>query len=262
GESVTCLSSISVQLPIVSACVLLIILGTGTPMALAELAAEQVMIISNSNSRDSLLVAEHYAEQRGIPLRQIVKLDLPADETMSRDTYEQRLSLPLRKALQTQNLHNSIRVLVPVYGVPIRVGPPIFTREERDQLRDASGRLDAAKSQLVDLQRQARTIASPSVSEPQTEQKQGATAYEKNVNFLFQVDESVQGAVKRARQLQPPAQIEDYRQLESIIHRHQGLAGLAQLHHEFRQPGLPSGVDREAQLRTQQMEGLQLMGSL
>src|SRR5262249_35076402 len=111
GESVTCLSSISVQLPIVSACVLLIILGTGTPMALAELAAEQVMIISNSNSRDSLLVAEHYAEQRGVPLRQIVKLDLPSDESMSRDAYEQRLVLPLRKALQTQNLHNSIRVL-------------------------------------------------------------------------------------------------------------------------------------------------------
>src|SRR5262245_24806606 len=258
----TCSFSISVQPPIVSAWVIVMVLTRCITPAFAELAAEQVMIVANSNSRESLLVAEHYAEQRGIPLRQIIKLDLPSDETMSRDAYEQRLVLPLRKGLKTQNLHNSIRVLVPVYGVPLRVGPPTFTREEQGQFRDASARLDAARSKLIDLERQARTIALPSVSEPQSGQEQGTTTYEKNVAFLFHIDQSIQDTLKRTQQLQPAEQSQHYKQLESIIRRHQGLAGLAQLHHEFPQPGLKSAVDLEAQLRIQQMEGLQLFGLL
>lgn len=237
------------------------LLGSAHPVG-AELTANQVMIVANANSRESLMVAEHYASLRGVPLRQIAKLDLPSDETISREDYIQRLVLPLRQALQTQNLHNSIRVLVTVYGVPLRVGPPTFTVEEQGLRRDGNARLDAARSQLVDLKRQTSTIVSPSASEPQNEQEQGVTAYEKNVAFLFHVDQSVQEAVKRTQQLQPAANIQDYTQLESIIRRHQGLAGLAQLHHEFPQPGLASRVDVEAQLRTRQMEGLQLLGLL
>lgn len=258
----TCSIRISVQLPIVSVCVLFVVLASGIPTALAELAAEQVMIVANSNSRESLLVAEHYAEQRGIPLRQIVKLDLPSDETMSREAYEQRLVLPLRQALQTQNLHNSIRVLVPVYGVPLRLGPPTFTGEEQGQIRDASARLDAARSKLIDLERQARTIALPSVTEPKSGQEQGTTAYEKNVAFLFHVDQSIQDAVKRTQQLQPAAQSQDYRQLESIIRSHQGLAGLSQLHQEAPQPGRTARRDGEAHVLARQLEGLQLFGLL
>jgi uncharacterized protein (TIGR03790 family) len=219
------------------------------------------MIVANANSRESLVVAQHYAARRGVPMQQIAKLDLPLDETMSRDAYEQRLILPLRKALQTHNLHNSIRVLVTVFGVPIRVGSPTFTEEEHGQLHDATARLEAAQSRLVDLERQARTIASPSVSEPQHEPEQGPIAYERNVAFLFHVDQSIQEAVKRTQQLQPAAQIQDYKRLESIIRSHQGQAGLAQLHHEFPQPGLAPGVE-EVGLRTQHMEGLQLLGSL
>ena len=236
-------------------------LGNAYPVQ-AELSANQVMIVANFNSGESLMVAEHYAQQRGVPLRQIVKLDLPSDETMNRDAYEQQLVLPVRKALQTQNLHNSIRVLVTVYGVPLRVGPPTFTAEERGQLRDASARLDAARSQLVDLERQARTIASPSAFEPQNEQEQGVTAYERNVAFLFRVDQAMQEAAKRTQQFQPPGNPQSYARLESLFRRHQGLAGLAQLHHEFPQPGLASGLDAETQLRAQQMEGLQLLKSL
>lgn len=254
--------SILVHPTIVSAWVLVMIFTSNMPRALAELAAKQVMIVANINSRESLMVAEHYAAQRGVPLGQVVKLDLPSDETMSRDAYEQRLVLPLRKALQTQNLDNSIRVLVTIYGVPLRVGSPTFTAEERGQLHDANARLDAARSQLVDLERQARTISSPSASEPQNEQEQGITVYERNVAFLFHVDQAVQEAVKRIQQRQPPANIQGYTQLESIIRRHQGRAGLAQLHHEFPRPGLASGDDVEAQLRAEQMEGLQLLGSL
>src|SRR5262249_51134444 len=120
----------------------------------------------------------------------------------------------------------------------------------------------AARSKLVELERQARTIALPSVSEPQSGQEQGTTAYEKNVAFLFHVDQSIQDAIKRTQQHQPAAQSQDYRQLESIIRSHQGLAGLAQLHREAPQPARTPSRDVEAQLLARQLEGLQLFGLL
>jgi uncharacterized protein (TIGR03790 family) len=243
---------------------LVMVFAHDVPQTLAGLTADQVAIIANVNSRESLRVAEHYAMRRGVPLGHIVKLDLPSDDTMSRDDYERRLALPLRQALQAQGLHNSIRVLLTVYGVPLRVASPTFMAEERAWLRDVNVRLDSARSELVNLERQARNIALPpgSVSEPQNEQGEGAIAYERNVSFLFRVDQAIQEYVHRTRELQPATSDQGYRQVESIIRRHQGLAGLAQLHHEFPQPGFAGTPDAEAQIRVQQMEGLQLLGSI
>ncbi len=65
----------------------------------AELMPHQVMIIANANSRESLLVAEHYATRRGVPVQQIAKLDLSLGDTISREDYERRLVMPLRQAL-------------------------------------------------------------------------------------------------------------------------------------------------------------------
>ena len=109
---------------------LLVITFVGkVPPAQAELSANQVMIVANANSRESLQVATHYATRRGVPLQQIARLDLPLDETMSREDYERRLVMPLRQMLQDHRIQQTIRVLVTVYGVPLRVAPPNITAE-------------------------------------------------------------------------------------------------------------------------------------
>ena len=100
------------------------------PSARAEISTNQVMIIANTNNRDSLKVAEHYAMRRRILLQHIAKLDLPLKETMSREDYDRRLVSPVRQALQENGIQHSIRVLVTVYGVPLRVAPPNLTAEQ------------------------------------------------------------------------------------------------------------------------------------
>jgi uncharacterized protein (TIGR03790 family) len=101
------------------------------PMAQAELLPNQVVIVANGNSRESLQVAEHYTLRRGVPAQQIVKLDLPESETISRAEYDRKMVEPLRQQLQQRNLHQHVRVLVTVYGVPLHVGPPDLTAAER-----------------------------------------------------------------------------------------------------------------------------------
>ncbi len=246
--------------------VLLVITFVGkVPPAQAELSANQVVIVANANSRESLMVAEHYATRRGVPLQQIAKLDLPLDDTMSRENYERRLVMPLRQALQDQRIQQFIRVLVTVYGVPLRVEPPKLTAEEQRWQHDASNRLGAARSQLVDIERQARDIALQSGSKPapSTKEEQGIVAYERHVEFLLRVDEAVQESVKRVKALQPPILHQWSAQLEVVVQAHQGLAGLAQLHYEISRAEEAPGARADAPIRAEQMEGFQLLlGSL
>jgi uncharacterized protein (TIGR03790 family) len=246
--------------------VLLVITFMGkVPQAQAELSANEVMIVANVNSRESLMVAEHYATSRGVPAQQIAKLDLPLDDTMSRENYERRLVMPLRQALQDHRIQQSIRVLVTVYGVPLRVAPPKLTAEEQRWQRDASDRLGAARSQLLDIERQAREIALQSGSKPAplTKEEQGIVAYERHVAFLLRVDEAVQESVKRVRQLKSPTLHQWPAQLEAVVRDHQGLAGLAQLRHDLAMERQVLGSGADAPMRAEQMEGLQLLlGSL
>lgn len=235
------------------------------PTARAELAPNQVVIVANAKSRESLSVAQHYATRRGIPAQHIVELDLPLDDTMSREDYERRLVTPLRQTLHARDIHKAIRVVVTVFGVPLRVAAPRLTDDEERWRRDATARLGAARTRLEDLERRAGAIAASagSVPPPAAPQTENPVTYERNITFLLRVDEAVQASTKRVRQLKPPADAQWLSRLEAIVRDHQGVAGLSQLQHEMRRDGQSSESEAARQTRGQQAEGLQLLlGSL
>lgn len=231
----------------------------------AELAPNQVVIVVNANSRESLSVAQHYATRRGIPAQHIVELDLPLDDTMSREDYERRLAAPLRQTLHAQGIHKSIRVVATVFGVPLRVAAPRLTDDEERWRRDATARLGAARVRLEDLERRAGAIAASagSVPPPAAPQAENPVTYERSIAFLLRVDEAVQASAGRVRQLKPSADAQWSSRLEAIVRVHQGVAGLSQLQHEMRRDGQSSESETARQARGQQAEGLQLLlGSL
>lgn len=231
------------------------------PSVQAELSPNQVLIVANANSQESLAVAEHYATSRGIPEKHIAKLDLPLDETMSRDDYEKQLVIPLRRVVQTAGIQRSIRVLVTVYGVPLRVGPPTFTSDEQQLRQDASERLRSARSRLTEAERQARDIAARSDegTVSPTKEEQGLVAYDRNVRFLLRVDEAVQDSVERVKQLKLPTRGQWSARLEAVVRHHQGIAGVTQLRHDLDRESEASGGGTYAQVRPKQVEGLQLL---
>lgn len=233
----------------------------------AELAPNQVAIVANAKSRESLSVAQHYATRRGIPARHIVELDLPLDDTMSREDYERRLAAPLRQALHARDIHKAVRAVVTVFGVPLRVAAPRLTDDEARWRRDATARLGAARVRLEDLERRAGAIAAGSGSAPASaqaaRQAESPATYERHIAFLLRVDEAVQASAGRVRQLKPPADAQWSSRLEAIVRDHQGVAGLSQWQHEMRREGQSSESETARQARGQQAEGLQLLlGSL
>ena len=229
-------------------------------VARAELLPNQVMIVANGNSRESLEVAEHYAAKRGIPVQQIVKLNLPMDDTISRHGYEQLIVAPLRQAIQAQNLQSRIRVVATVYGVPLRVGAPILTAAEQAIRRDVATKLDAARTRLIEVERQARALGSPRAdAESKLEIHQGTKipAHERNMVFFAQVNRVMQETMRHARQ-QSPGDRQSYARMESVFRAYQGLAGVDELHQEIPPTGPASNRGEEAR-RVQQREGLQLL---
>lgn len=231
------------------------------PSARAELSASQVMIVANANSPDSLRVARHYAGRRGIPLQQIANLDLPFEESMSRKDYDRQLVVPLRRILHKAGLHRSIRVLVTVYGVPLRVSAQSLTDEERRWRLDAKNRLAAARSTLMEVERKARDIpgAADASAIPNEKGGQGLAEFDRNLAFLARIDTVTEAALKRANAFDPPTRQRWYARVEAMIRQYQGIAGVTQLRQGLPVNTVTSAAGEERYRLAQQAEGLKLL---
>jgi len=107
-----------------------------------ELDARQTVVIANRNVPESVELARHYMQARGIPADHLCELDLPAGETMARWFYVHALRDPLQAFLRERRLIEQVRrddeamadhenpwrtiehhvkYIVSMYGVPLRI---------------------------------------------------------------------------------------------------------------------------------------------
>ena len=229
--------------------------------AWADLTPNQVVIVANEASAESLQVARHYALRRGIPFQHIAKIPLPVEETISRAEYERELVGPLRQFLQAQRLQSSVRVLVTVYGVPLRVSAPSLSEEEKRWRLDASDRLAAAKTVLLDVERQGRELAATgrAVAKPALKKESALREFEQNLALLEGVDRVAQDTMTRVKQLDATAREQWYARVESWVGRYQGRAGVTQLRRELL-PAVPLNEEAELPARSAlHAEGMQLL---
>ena len=110
------------------------VLCWGVPETRAE--AEHTVVLANQNVPDSLVLARHYMEARGIPDKHLCVLDLPDGEIISREDYDRRLRQPLFDWLKQHEWFDvtadkegeaptptasRLKYLVSMYGVPLRI---------------------------------------------------------------------------------------------------------------------------------------------
>jgi uncharacterized protein (TIGR03790 family) len=122
------------------------------------LTPDQVFILVNQNVPASREIAEYYCARRGVPKAHIIALDLPTGEDITREDYNKRLLAPLRQALKNQR--EQAKVLLSIYGVPLRVGPQRPTAEEQAQLVQV-------KAEIEKLQKDIRTQQDQQAALPQ-----------------------------------------------------------------------------------------------
>lgn len=102
----------------------------------------QLIILANTEVPASLDIAARYAEVRGLPEKNICRLDLPEDEHISRSAYDRRLRDPLLTFLREggfieqierdpdriesgesrwETLTSRVQYIVSIYGVPVHI---------------------------------------------------------------------------------------------------------------------------------------------
>jgi uncharacterized protein (TIGR03790 family) len=143
------------------ACLAVMVCGVSEALAQSgKLEPNQVMVIANKAMADSVEVAEHYLTKRKVPKENLLLLDLPTGEDISRKDYNEKILKPVREALQGRK--EKIRVLLTVYGVPLRVGGQEPTAEEKTQLDKIRPQIEALKKEIPELEKKK---SEPAVAE-------------------------------------------------------------------------------------------------
>lgn len=114
-----------------SICRLIIFLPLALFFALplgAAIKPDNVVVIVNSNSKMSEAVGNYYCRQRSIPARNLIKIDAPMQEAITRDQYNAlakavraRLIAPPLSVKPGGYANDPIQVLVTCYGVPLKI---------------------------------------------------------------------------------------------------------------------------------------------
>ncbi|MCB9385466.1 MAG: TIGR03790 family protein [Bryobacterales bacterium] len=86
---------------------------------------ENVLLIVNTESRISREIGEYYQRRREIPKQNLCEIRAPAQETVSREIYEQFVERAVRNCLLPIPLEqrSKIHILATTKGVPLRIEP-------------------------------------------------------------------------------------------------------------------------------------------
>jgi len=108
-------------------------IGLAFVSALTACAAEshpEVLVVVNDVSPVSVAIGRRYAEARRIPAENVVSLTIPLPdpsleddrhETVSRESFDEKVRKPLERILIERGLAGRIEILVTTKGVPLRV---------------------------------------------------------------------------------------------------------------------------------------------
>ncbi len=219
----------------------------------AILTPDQIVLVVNDTVPESRRLAEYYAKVRGIPQGRIIALTLPAADEISFDQYESDVFAPIRRFLIQNKLENQVTCLVTFYGVPLRVGPRLLTREQRLEITDLTNQMvkvrplvDGLLDKLEDLARKLDPAFNP-------ERGFDIAAMSVRADRAFSVLNA-----KLATMTDPGARQTAFQKVMEIV---QGLAGpVAVLQQEasaLQNPSLPDEQRRTLNARLEQLGALE-----
>jgi uncharacterized protein (TIGR03790 family) len=92
-----------------------------TPPAFPQ-SGDNVLVVANESSADSIRIAEHYARVRGVPQTQLlrIKVDAAADE-IDGPSYASEIEAPISDWIRRNSAHDRILYIVLTKGIPLRV---------------------------------------------------------------------------------------------------------------------------------------------
>ena len=95
--------------------------GLFEPAPAAAQSGQQVAIVINESSPDSVRVGEYYARQRGVPPTNVIRIRTSTEDLIDRATFRREVEQPIVDALSSARLQDQILYIVLTKGIPLRV---------------------------------------------------------------------------------------------------------------------------------------------
>lgn len=136
------------------ACIgLFLILGflAGAPVVALALAPGDLVVVYNLNLPDSQAVAAYYAKQRQVPTENLVGVEVPPSEDMSRQDYDAKLVPPVKAKLAKLKAKGQTPAVLLVYGIPLRVGGVALTKAEQELKAQINAKVVECQGQALKL---------------------------------------------------------------------------------------------------------------
>jgi uncharacterized protein (TIGR03790 family) len=120
------------------------------------LESNEILVIANNDIKESMLLAQYYCTQRGVPDKSILALPLGADlkDNISRSDYEKQLVEPVRRKFFNERLIGKIKCLLTIYGVPIKVAGRGILKNQENKLTEFD-KLVKQEEKILDKLKQA-----------------------------------------------------------------------------------------------------------
>jgi uncharacterized protein (TIGR03790 family) len=83
--------------------------------------ADNVLLVVNAASPESVAVGEHYARARGLAADHVVRVTAPTTETVGRTEFNRAIQEPIERWVWRHGLQDRILYIVLTKGVPIRI---------------------------------------------------------------------------------------------------------------------------------------------
>ena len=114
--------------------------------------ADNVLVVVNENSPDSVIIGDHYASVRGVPPPQVLRISTEVADEISRATFSREVETPISQWLRRNRAQDRILYLVLTKGIPLRVAGT----------RGRNGTLSSVDSELTLLYRKLIGATVPS----------------------------------------------------------------------------------------------------
>ena len=82
---------------------------------------ENVLLVVNQSAAISRTIGEYYVLRRSVPLVNVCRLRLSANENISRADYDRTIAIPIATYLRAHRLADQILYIVTTSGVPLRI---------------------------------------------------------------------------------------------------------------------------------------------
>ena len=126
---------------------------------------DEVLVICNARSKESMRLASYYMEKRGLPASNLVRIKIREDEACSRKDYEKRIAGPVRARIADLSKTGVIKCLLTIYGLPLKIEGPAPTDEEAFRLERLLAMKEGLEKRLALARKESSVVPEELVRE-------------------------------------------------------------------------------------------------